>query len=99
MIVLLGFCALCLDVGHANVCRKDVPLEAWVEEFAPYLAHVHLHNNDGAGDRHAGLYDGALDIEALMRLADDLAPEATFTIESIEAENSLERLFDSGVVG
>jgi sugar phosphate isomerase/epimerase len=90
---------LCLDVGHANVCRRDVPVEAWVEEFAPYFAHVHLHNNDGAGDRHAGLYDGALDIEMLMRLADDLAPEATFTIESIEAENSLERLFDSGVVG
>ncbi len=90
---------LCLDIGHANVCRKDVPMEAWVEASAPYLTHVHLHNNDGAADRHAGLYDGALDIEALMRLIDRLAPQATFTIESIEAESSLARLFESGVVG
>lgn len=90
---------LCLDVGHANVCKKDVAVEKWVEASAPYLAHVHIHNNDGTADRHAGLYDGALDIEALMRLTDALAPEATFTVESIEAEESLARLFGSGVVG
>ncbi|HWQ58455.1 MAG TPA: TIM barrel protein, partial [Clostridia bacterium] len=46
---------LCLDLGHANVCAKGIPAPVWVEEFAPYLAHVHLHNNDGGADRHAGL--------------------------------------------
>ncbi|HWQ58058.1 MAG TPA: TIM barrel protein, partial [Clostridia bacterium] len=90
---------LCLDLGHANVCAKGTPAPAWVEEFAPYLAHIHLHNNDGGADRHAGLFDGALDIVSLMRQADALAPNATFTVESIEAETSLVRLFEAGVVG
>lgn len=90
---------LCLDVGHANVCARGVPVEDWVEAFAPHLAHMHIHNNDGARDGHCGLFEGTLDVVALMRRANRLSPNVTFTIESIEAEGSLVRLFSEGVVG
>lgn len=92
------FC-LCLDVGHTNVCARGVPAQAWVEAFAPHLAHMHIHNNDGARDGHCGLFDGTLDVVALMRQANRLSPNATFTIESIQAQESLARLFDEGIVG
>ena len=90
---------LCLDVGHANVCARGAAPESWIEAFAPYLAHMHVHNNDGVSDGHCGLFEGTLDIAALMRRAEELAPGVTFTVESIEAEASLNRLFREGVVG
>lgn len=90
---------LCLDIGHANVCQKGAPVPHWLEAFAPYLAHVHLHNNDGMADSHRGIFEGTLDVISLMRRADELAPQATFTIESIEAEASLSWLFESAIAG
>lgn len=90
---------LCLDVGHANVCAKGAALPEWIEAFAPHLKHAHLHNNDGARDLHGGLYEGALDMDALIGQIDALCPHATFTIESIDAESSLQRLFDAGIFG
>ncbi len=39
---------LCLDVGHANTFVSRVPPLEWVAPMAPWLRHVHLHNNAGA---------------------------------------------------
>lgn len=76
---------LCLDLGHANIARKDVTMETWVEAVLPYLGHVHLHNNRGWPDAHRPLSDGDMDMENLLRLIAAGAPEATLTLEIRES--------------
>jgi sugar phosphate isomerase/epimerase len=49
-----------LDVGHAFVSNAR-PLDDWVWQLQPYLWHVHLHDNDGAYDRHWPLGRGVID--------------------------------------
>lgn len=71
---------LCLDVGHANA-YSAVPALTWVERFAPYLRHFHLHNNDGSFDAHAPLDEGSLPMRELLERALALCPGATFTLE------------------
>ena len=46
---------LCLDVGHANTCVSETPPMDWIAPMAPWLRHVHLHNNQGDTDLHAPL--------------------------------------------
>ena len=48
---------------------------------APYLSHVHLHNNDGVRDLHAPLDQGAMDIAGLLTELSALCPRATVTLE------------------
>ena len=75
-------CRLCLDLGHANVaCVSSVPVEHWIRVCAPLLEHLHLHNNDRSWDWHRPLGDGSLDYAALLPLLDELAPEASVTLE------------------
>lgn len=76
---------LCLDVGHANIKRvSSIPLEEWVEKCAPYLEHVHLHNNDGEWDWHKNICEGTIDMKRIIQLLDEFAPEASFTFENID---------------
>ena len=55
----------CLDIGHAHLYSR-VPFETWVKTAAPYLAHVHLNNNDGEDDVHRALPDGVLNYRELL---------------------------------
>ena len=82
---------LCLDVGHANVkCVSDVPITEWIKEFAPFLSHVHLHNNNGVWDYHNGLADGILPMKDIVQMLNELAPEASFTFEiPVNSEQSV----------
>ncbi|MDK2954921.1 MAG: hypothetical protein PWQ57_417 [Desulfovibrionales bacterium] len=55
---------LCFDVGHwrafaRGAVRKN--LSVWMETLAPYLSHVHLHDNNGWEDEHLGLGAGGVD--------------------------------------
>lgn len=84
---------LCLDVGHVNV-YSDVPVMAWLETWAPWISHFHIHNNDGSWDTHNALYQGSLPIKELLDRAEDLCPEATFTLELMEAEPSVRWLLE-----
>lgn len=78
-------CRLCLDVGHANIKKvSTVPIGTWILECAPYLSHVHLHNNDGEWDWHNNLKDGTIPMERVLELLDENAPEASFTFENID---------------
>lgn len=78
-------CRLCLDVGHANVdIVGKVEIEDWIGAFAPYLAHVHLHNNDGSWDWHKNIGEGTLPMERIFDLLDELAPDASLTFENID---------------
>lgn len=71
---------LCLDVGHANAYSAVLVLE-WLERFAPYLRHFHIHNNDGSFDAHAPLNAGSIPMKALLERALTLCPAATFALE------------------
>jgi sugar phosphate isomerase/epimerase len=60
---------LSLDVGHA-VVSNGRPLDDWVWQLQPYLWHVHLHDNDGAYDRHRSLGRGTIDFWPFSKAVD-----------------------------
>ena len=71
---------LCLDIGHVNA-YSSVPLTDWLELWAPYLSHLHIHNNDGSRDEHRALNEGTIPIKGLLLQAQHLCPDATYTLE------------------
>ena len=83
---------LCLDLGHANTAASKCPPEQWLRACAPYLSHVHLHNNDGVRDLHAPLNQGAMDIAGLLTELSALCPCATVTLELGTCRQSVEWL-------
>lgn len=96
---------MCLDIGHANL--QPVAVETWLEDGAPYISHLHIHNNNGpvlsgppaAGDLHRGLGNGMIDYEAILKKADKLIPDGlTATVESVEAEASCIWLKEKGFI-
>lgn len=87
---------ICFDVGHA-FCQGG-ELAPWLDALAPYISHVHLHNNHGSFDEHLGLPDGTLDIAAVIRQLEALAPQATYTLEVRSARASVEWLLEEGLL-
>lgn len=84
---------LCLDIGHVNAYSK-IPLGDWLEAWAPYLSHFHIHNNDGSWDTHSALDCGTIPIRELLAQAEALCPDATFTLELMEAASSVRWLLE-----
>lgn len=87
---------LCLDVGHVNAYSK-IPVQTWLEDWAPYLSHYHIHNNDGSADTHQDLFAGTLEMAHLLKEIRRLTPDATLTLELYESEPSLEWMKEAGV--
>ena len=87
---------ICFDVGHA-FCQGG-ELAPWLDALAPYSSHVHLHNNHGTFDEHLGLPDGTLDMAAVIRQLEALAPQATYTLEVRSARASVEWLLKEGLL-
>lgn len=83
---------LCLDVGHVNVYSK-IPIMDWMNGWAPYLSHFHIHNNDGSWDTHSALNCGSIPMRDFLKQAEECCPDATFTLEIMEAESSVRWLF------
>lgn len=79
---------LCLDVGHVNAYSGVTPME-WLESCAPWISHFHIHNNDGSCDSHSSLTQGTIPMGALLEKAAVLCPNATYTLELMEAESSV----------
>lgn len=88
---------LCLDVGHGNA-YSDVPIEAWLEAWAPYLSHFHIHNNDGTLDSHSALHCGSLPMKALLERAKAMCPNATMTLEVTQAKPSVLWLLENDIL-
>ena len=89
---------LCLDVGHANTCVSRTPPLDWIAPMAPYLRHVHLHNNRGQDDLHAPLDEGTVPMGEIIGTVLEQAPRATFTIENQDALPSLRWLARQGYI-
>ncbi len=88
---------LCLDIGHVNAYSK-VPLTEWLALWAPCISHFHIHNNDGTRDAHGGLGEGNIPMKELLLRADTLCPKATYTLELLQAEPSIQWLTDNGLL-
>ena len=89
---------LCLDVGHANTCVSRTPPLDWIAPMAPYLRHVHLHNNRGQEDLHAPLDEGTVPMGEIIGAVLERSPRATFTIENQDALPSLRWLAQQGYI-
>lgn len=90
---------LCLDVGHANTpVSKTAPLD-WIGPMAPWLRHVHLHNNPGDMDRHGALGEGSIPMEAVLDRLLEVCPQATMTLENRDCAPSLLWLRERGYLG
>lgn len=70
----------CLDVGHAHLFSK-VPFETWLATVQPWLAHVHINNNDGKMDIHRALPDGILDFTHILEAIRSLPNPPSITLE------------------
>ena len=88
---------LCLDIGHVNAYSK-IPLMDWLESWAPYLSHFHVHNNDGSRDQHNALNDGTIPMKDFLLRAEELCPNATFTFELMKDEPSMKWLAENGLI-
>ena len=76
---------LCFDIGHAH-CYSSVDVRTWAKNLAPYVSHVHIHDNHGDRDSHVGLGKGNLPWrEALSFLPEN--ESRTWTVECMENED------------
>ena len=87
---------LCLDVGHANTRVSETPPLDWIAPMAPWLRHVHLHNNDGDWDLHDALGQGMMPMPDILAALAEQCPAADYTIENQNCEPSLRWLCARG---
>ena len=76
---------LCLDIGHAH-CYSAHSVKDWAAALAPYIQHVHLHDNDGTWDHHRGLGAGTIPLEEVFSVFNKSCPDVSLTIECSEKE-------------
>ena len=88
---------LCLDIGHVNA-YSEISIMDWLEIWAPYLSHFHVHNNDGSRDQHNALNDGTIPMKEFLLRAEELCPDATFTFELMKDEPSMAWLSENGLI-
>ena len=87
--------SLCLDIGHAIYC-SDEDIYSWVDAFAPYTKHIHLHTNDKSWDLHWCLDKGCVDMESFVPYLLEKIPNSTITLENLRVEDSLLWLKERG---
>ena len=84
---------MCLDIGHVNA-YSAIPAVRWLERCAPWIDHFHIHNNDTSRDSHNPLMEGSLDYRALLARMEQLCPDATVTLELMDAQSSVRWLLE-----
>jgi len=73
---------ICFDTGHCNLFSK-IPLSEWLDNLAPYIIELHLHDNDGSSDQHLPIGDGVFDFRVLFNMLKSKGP----VIHTIEAHS------------
>ena len=74
----------------------ETPPLDWIAPMAPWLRHVHLHNNDGDWDLHDALGQGMIPMPDILAALAELSPAADYTIENQNCEPSLRWLCARG---
>jgi sugar phosphate isomerase/epimerase len=83
---------ICFDTGHCNLFSR-VPLTEWLKALGPYIAELHLHDNDRTSDQHLPVGDGTFDFKTLFSHL--RGKDCIYTIEAHTPERvlkSMERL-------
>lgn len=84
--------AMCFDIGHW-FCAADGKilnnLAWWMEQAAPRLAHLHLHDNHGYHnmDEHLGMGRGLINFQSFNELLILHNLKPTYTLEAHNADN------------
>lgn len=73
---------LCLDIGHAH-CYSSLDVLQWAENLAPYVTHVHVHDNCGDRDSHIGLGKGNLPWKEVLSFLPE-NEQRTWTVECMK---------------
>ena len=79
-----GRVGFCFDLGHwfsTGKGSENKNLEHWLEVMAPFLKHVHLHDNDGVKDEHLGMGAGKIPFALFFAELETLGIAPTFTLE------------------
>ena len=88
---------MCLDIGHVNA-YSNIPAMDWLETCAPYISHFHAHNNDGSRDQHNALNDGTIPLKEFLLRAEEICPDATFTMELMKDTLSMQWMAENGLI-
>lgn len=91
--------SICLDLGHVNANSSRRMID-WISALGDRIRYVHMHNNEGVLDNHFGLWRGTLDIVETLELLRIHAPNASWTIETVEEdiEQSIYWLSNNGFI-
>jgi len=80
---------ICFDTGHFNLFSK-VPLRDWISPLKPYIAELHLHDNDKTSDQHMPVGEGIFDFRNFFELLGD--KECIYTLEAHSTESVLKSM-------
>lgn len=81
----------CMDSGHSNAF-SHVPLSLWLNgDLRPYLAEVHLHDNDGSADLHQAPGTGSVDFTPLLDFLRGM-PKADWPLITLEPHTQADLL-------
>ncbi len=69
------------DIGHWNIFSNR-KLSDWLATTAPYLKHLHLHDNHGERDEHLPVGQGYVPFSTLFEWLDKNAVNPTVTLEN-----------------
>lgn len=72
----------CYDSGHANAFTKNIENFPW-EKYQDKLCCIHLHDNDGLGDKHQIPFSGNINWEKLMKKLKEINYEGPLTCEAV----------------
>jgi sugar phosphate isomerase/epimerase len=70
----------CLDIGHHHLCSRT-DLRAWMNDLAPFLGMLHLHDNHGRLDDHLAIGQGAIDFKGFFSLLRERELNPFITLE------------------
>ena len=88
--------SLCLDIGHMLYSGRG-GVKSWIDAFAPYCTHVHLHHNDRTWDHHYTLdVPGVINVNEVLNYILNRMPDATITLEHIFSKPSFYWLRNGG---
>lgn len=71
----------CFDIGHWNIFGT-VKLQYWLDQMAPWLKHLHLHDNDGEQDQHLPIGRGYVSFSTLFHWLTENGCSPSFTLEA-----------------
>lgn len=78
--------SLCFDTGHANYASAQPVLE-WMKTLAPWITHLHLHDNHGIRDEHLAIGQGCISWDVVFPAISTLPHVDGITLENTSLED------------